>query len=142
MARDRSVVFWGLLNFQRLSVRRLGSNATPLAGATDKSRTDKVRTVRVTRVPMHPAPRWIFAHLRTDACAKLNFVLLMNDFLKKSGVAKLVDVSIRTIENWTKNGLLPCLKINGVVRYRRADVENALEAFIVKRRAQNPARRK
>lgn len=63
----------------------------------------------------------------------------MSDFIKKSDVAKIGSVSIRTVENWTKNGLLPYLKIGGVIRYRRDDVEEALAAFIVNPRAGNRA---
>lgn len=61
----------------------------------------------------------------------------MSDFIKKSDVARIGSVSIRTVENWTKSGVLPYLKIKGVLRYRRKDVEDALEAFIVNRRTRN-----
>jgi DNA-binding transcriptional MerR regulator len=61
----------------------------------------------------------------------------MSDFIKKSDVARIASVSIRTVENWQKNGLLPYMRIRGVVRYRRQDVEDALEAFIVNPRTRN-----
>ncbi len=61
----------------------------------------------------------------------------MSDFIKKSDVARIGSASVRTVENWTKNGVLPYLKIRGVVRYRRQDVEDALEAFIVNPRTRN-----
>ena len=66
-----------------------------------------------------------------------HIISIKSDFIKKSDVAKIGSVSIRTVENWTKNGLLPYLKIKGIVRYRRKDVEDALDAFIV-----NPRTRK
>lgn len=61
----------------------------------------------------------------------------MSDFIKKSDVARIASVSIRTVENWQKNGLLPYMRIRSVVRYRRQDVEDALEAFIVNPRTRN-----
>ena len=74
---------------------------------------------------------------RTPLRAQHN-IYTMSDFIKKSDVAKICNVSIRTVENWTtKSGLLPYLKIRGVVRYRRQDVEDALEAFIVNPRTRN-----
>lgn len=73
---------------------------------------------------------------RTSLRAQHN-ICTMSDFIKKSDVAKIGSVSIRTVENWTKNGLLPYLKIRGVVRYRRQDVEDALEAFIVNPRTRS-----
>lgn len=38
-------------------------------------------------------------------------------FLKKNQVAKLFSVSERTIESWTRQGLIPSIKIGHTVRY-------------------------
>ncbi len=73
---------------------------------------------------------------RTPLLAQHN-IYTMSDFIKKSDVARIASVSIRTVENWQKNGLLPYMRIRGVVRYRRQDVEDALEAFIVNPRTRN-----
>ena len=38
-------------------------------------------------------------------------------FLKKSQVAKMFQVSERTIENWVRDGLLPALQIGHSIRF-------------------------
>lgn len=92
----------------------------------------------MSRVQTHSVPRGFYAPLRVDAGANFNLNHRMSDFMTKSDVAKMVGVSVRTVENWGKNGILSPLKIGGIVRYRRQDVEDALAAFIINRRSTKP----
>ena len=44
--------------------------------------------------------------------------------------AKFLQVSTRTLRNLTARGILPVTRLSGkIVRYRRADLDKALEAF-------------
>ena len=51
----------------------------------------------------------------------------------------MADVSIRTVETWSKMGILSPIKIGGIVRFRREDVEDALAAFRCKRHSKHRA---
>lgn len=49
------------------------------------------------------------------------------DLLTPKEVRTLFGVTDKTLHVWNKNGFLPRLRIGGVVRYRRADVERAAQ---------------
>lgn len=49
------------------------------------------------------------------------------ELLTPKEVRTLFGVTDKTLHIWNKNGLLPRLRIGGVVRYRRADVERAAQ---------------
>lgn len=53
----------------------------------------------------------------------------MQEFFDPKGLAEYLGVDIGTVYNWNYRKLgPPPLKINGVVRYRRTDVEKWLES--------------
>ena len=47
------------------------------------------------------------------------------ELLTPREVAALFSVTNKTLHVWNKSGFLPRIRIGGVVRYRRADVERA-----------------
>jgi len=49
------------------------------------------------------------------------------DLLTKTDTAKLLHVSIKTLERWEKDGLLHPIRISRSVRYRRDDIEALIE---------------
>ena len=52
----------------------------------------------------------------------------------KAEAAKAAKVSIRTIENWMKNGTLSYFKLGGIVRIPEDEMERALDRHLVKGR--------
>ncbi len=58
----------------------------------------------------------------------------MKESLTKREVADLNRVSVRTIEGWMKRGYLPYFKIGGVVRFPVAQLESAMNRFLINRR--------
>ena len=49
------------------------------------------------------------------------------ELLTPREVAALFSVTNKTLHCWDKSGFLPRIRIGGVVRYRRADVERAAQ---------------
>lgn len=49
--------------------------------------------------------------------------------LRKREIARRLNVSVRTIENWVSAGRIPCLKIGRVTRFDWVAVRKALERF-------------
>ena len=49
------------------------------------------------------------------------------ELLTPREVAALFSVTNKTLHVWDKSGFLPRIRIGGVVRYRRADVERAAQ---------------
>ena len=49
------------------------------------------------------------------------------ELLTSKEVAELFSVTNKTLHVWNKSGFLPRIRIGGVVRYRRADVERAAQ---------------
>ena len=49
-------------------------------------------------------------------------------YITKAEVAKRLQKTIRTIENWQRDGILPYLKLGRSVLFRWSDVEAHLEA--------------
>ena len=50
-----------------------------------------------------------------------------NELLTPRRVRRLFNVTDKTLYMWHKSGFLPRIRIGGVVRYRRADVERAAQ---------------
>jgi excisionase family DNA binding protein len=50
----------------------------------------------------------------------------MPDLLTEAETAEYLRVSTRTIRTWRAQGILPAVKIAGVVRYRRSAVEQLI----------------
>ena len=48
------------------------------------------------------------------------------DFLRASGIARLADVSVRTVRRWIAEGTLPSVKVRGVRLVPRKDFERVL----------------
>jgi excisionase family DNA binding protein len=48
-------------------------------------------------------------------------------FLTRSETADLLRITLPTLHNWTKDGLLPSYKIGGRVLYKRKEVFDSLE---------------
>lgn len=53
-----------------------------------------------------------------------------NELMTTKEVAGWLKVAPKTVENWRYRGQIPYVKINGVVRYRRMDIESWLEKSI------------
>ena len=49
------------------------------------------------------------------------------ELLTPREVAALFSVTNKTLHVWNKSGFLPRIRIGGVVRYRRADIERAAQ---------------
>ena len=48
------------------------------------------------------------------------------DFLRAGGIARLADVSVRTVRRWIADGTLPSVKVRGVRLVPRKDLERVL----------------
>jgi len=55
-------------------------------------------------------------------------------YLKKPDVAKRLSVSIRTVENMMRKGILPFLKFGRVVRFEEREITNALSRYTTETR--------
>jgi len=53
---------------------------------------------------------------------------LPTTYLTKQDVARLLQVSVRTVENFMSRGLLPFFRIGRTVRFRLKDIEAHLES--------------
>ncbi len=50
-----------------------------------------------------------------------------DELLTRQEVAKMLGVTLTTLFHWNNKGILPTIKIGNKVRYRRSDVEKALQ---------------
>jgi len=50
-----------------------------------------------------------------------------NRMLTRKEVSKMLGVSLPTLNSWTKEGIVPAVRINSSVRYRMAEVESAMK---------------
>ena len=48
------------------------------------------------------------------------------EYLTRKEVAKLLQVSLPTLANWTKEGRIPACRLGSRIRYRRVDIDKAL----------------
>ncbi len=48
-------------------------------------------------------------------------------YLNAKQVASLLQVSVKTIRNWTSGGKIPHKQINGTIRYVKIDIEKWVE---------------
>jgi predicted site-specific integrase-resolvase len=53
----------------------------------------------------------------------------IGSWFDKSRIAKHYQVSVRTVDNWMRTGVIPFVKIGGVVRFDPAKVAAALAKF-------------
>jgi len=56
-----------------------------------------------------------------------------SSFINLQEVAKYFSVSVATARTWVRSGLIPCLKVGNVYRFRLPEVEAALIAHSKKR---------
>jgi len=49
------------------------------------------------------------------------------EFLNRKQVADVLGISLVTLNDWTKRGLIPALRIGTRIRYKKAEVFEALE---------------
>ena len=49
-----------------------------------------------------------------------------NELLTRKQVAEILSISLVTLNDWTKRGLIPALRIGSRIRYNKADVMAAL----------------
>ncbi len=49
------------------------------------------------------------------------------EFLNRKQVADVLGISLVTLNDWTKRGLIPALKIGTRIRYKKAEVFEALK---------------
>tara|TARA_R100000781_G_scaffold112637_1_gene80044 strand:+ start:680 stop:856 length:177 start_codon:yes stop_codon:yes gene_type:complete len=50
-----------------------------------------------------------------------------NDIMTQKDVAKYLKMSLRSIQDWSKNGYIPAFKLVGSWRYRKSEIDNWLE---------------
>ena len=75
----------------------------------------------------HPVPA-MAPTLAPSAHPMAEAATLLPQLLRATEVAKLFDVTERTVLNWTSSGRLPCIRtIGGHLRYRRPDILQLLE---------------
>src|SRR5438874_789459 len=48
------------------------------------------------------------------------------EFITSQEVAKILKVSLPTLDDYSKRGFIPCYRIGNKVRYKRTEVENSL----------------
>ena len=58
--------------------------------------------------------------------------MCIQNLLTKREVAELFRVSLRTVSNWMRCGIVPFIRIRSVVRFDRDAVRKAVEAYHVK----------
>jgi excisionase family DNA binding protein len=51
------------------------------------------------------------------------------DLITPQQLARRLQVSLRTVTNWKKRQVIPCVKVGKVVRFSVAKVLSALDAF-------------
>jgi len=50
-----------------------------------------------------------------------------NRLLTRKDVAKTLGISLVTLNSWTKEGIIPAVRLNSSVRYRFSDIESAIQ---------------
>lgn len=50
-------------------------------------------------------------------------------FLGNSEVVKLLKVSIRTLQDWRDNNIIPYIQIKGKIIYRQSDIDRLLQTY-------------
>lgn len=50
-------------------------------------------------------------------------------FLGNGEVAKLLKVSIRTLQDWRDNNIIPYIQIKGKIIYRQSDIDRILQNY-------------
>jgi excisionase family DNA binding protein len=57
------------------------------------------------------------------SCESVYIACMDKEYLSPEEVAELLSVTRRTVYNWLKSGRIPAMKIGGVWRVRRADLQ-------------------
>jgi hypothetical protein len=50
-------------------------------------------------------------------------------FLGNSEVTKLLKVSLRTLQDWRDNNIIPYIQIKGKIIYRQSDIDRLLQTY-------------
>jgi excisionase family DNA binding protein len=58
-----------------------------------------------------------------------NGIVEKDEFLTRKQAAKLLGISLPTLAKWTKEGLIPSLRISSRIRYTRQGIENSLKSI-------------
>lgn len=56
------------------------------------------------------------------------------DWIDSQDVMQKLHVSVRTLQSWRTNGLLPYSRINNKIYYRKSDILSLLNKFYIARR--------
>ena len=56
----------------------------------------------------------------------------MDTLLTAEQVAKILNAKVKTVYSWAENGKIPCLKINGLLRFVPAEIAEWIKSFRVK----------
>ncbi len=56
----------------------------------------------------------------------------MDTLLTVKQVSKILNAKAKTIYSWAENGNIPCLKINGLLRFVPAEIEDWIKSLRVK----------
>ena len=62
-------------------------------------------------------------------------VEVQKQFLTRKEAALILGVTITTLHNWSKSGVVPCHKVGTRIRYRFNDLQNALRLNVERGRA-------
>lgn len=62
---------------------------------------------------------------------------ISNKFHTRKEVAKILDVSLSTLHEWTKEGIIKAHRIGTRVRYKDEDVQNALKEVKTRKYSRN-----
>lgn len=55
-------------------------------------------------------------------------------FLGNNEVTKLLKVSLRTLQDWRDNNIIPYIQIKGKIIYRQSDIDRLLQTYYNKER--------
>ena len=56
-----------------------------------------------------------------------NPILCKDEYISSQEVSKMLNVTTRTISDWTKKGVLKCHKVGRKLRFKRSDVIDLIE---------------
>lgn len=60
-----------------------------------------------------------------------------NKFYTRKEVTKMLDISLPTLHEWTKDGIIKAHRIGSRVRYKEEDVQNALKEVKTRKYSRN-----
>jgi predicted DNA-binding transcriptional regulator AlpA len=96
-----------------------------------KPKTDKMEPTMFTSIPIQTLVNMI-----TEAVVKsltteptINNINKQDKLLTRKQTAKMLQVSLPTLNLWTKRGIIKAKRINSRVRYAESDVQAALKSY-------------